>query len=171
MGQHRQNYNENLVTSLEEFVDDLCEKIDKLTSHSYTTKTQAAHLQHLKENVPDDNALLILDFAENYQYIIQGEVQSYHWCKEYCSLHPVAIYMQIEGKLVLKSLCVLSDELKHDTIFVHEVTRIAANYCKQHFPVIKKVQYFIDGYAEQYKQHKHCIMFEVIGYNTKRFAD
>ena len=119
MGQHRQNYNENLVTSLEEFVDDLCEKIDKLTSHSYTTKTQAAHLKHLK-NLPDDTALLILDFTENYQYIIQDEVQSYHWCKEYCSLHPVAIYMQIEGKLVCKSLCVLSDDLKHDTIFAHE---------------------------------------------------
>ena len=70
-----------MVTTLEGFIDDLCEQIDALTTHSFTAKTQAAHLKQRKENLPEDTAIVILDFAENYQYIIQDEVQSYHWCK------------------------------------------------------------------------------------------
>ena len=67
-----------MVESLENFVDDLCEKVGKLTAHSYTAKSQAAFLKQRKEDLPSNTAILILDFAENYQYVIQDEVQSYH---------------------------------------------------------------------------------------------
>ena len=29
------------------------------------------------------------DLAENYQFLVQDEIQSYHWSKEYCTLHPL----------------------------------------------------------------------------------
>lgn len=82
-----------LVETMENFVDDLCKKIDNLTAHSYTANEQSAFLKRRKSELPADTAILILDFAENYQYTIQGEVQAYHWSKEYCSLHPVSIYL------------------------------------------------------------------------------
>ena len=30
--------------------------------------------------------------AKNYQFLIQGKIQSYHWSKEYCKLHPLVVY-------------------------------------------------------------------------------
>ena len=80
-----------IVETMENFVDDLCEKIDNLTAHSFTAKEQSAFLKKQKLDLSADAAISILDFAENYQYVIQDEVQSYHWSKEYCSLHPVSI--------------------------------------------------------------------------------
>ena len=144
-----------LVSTLGEFYDVLCEKIDNLTVHSFTAKSQAAYLKSLKENLAEDTAIVTLDFAENYQYVYQNEVQSYHWCKEYCSIHPVVIYLKEEGQLKCVSLCVLSDDLKHDTVFVHKVMEITTNFCKRNHPQIKQFEYFSDGCAEQYKNFKH----------------
>ena len=106
--------------------------------------------------LPSNTAILILDFAENYQYMIQDEVQSCHWPKEYCSLHPVSIYLRDnQGQLICKSICAISDDLKHDTIFVHEVMHIAVEHCKTHHPNITKFEYFSNGCAERYKNFKH----------------
>ena len=58
------------------------------------------------------------DFAENYTFPIQDEIQSYHWHKQYCTLHPVVLYYKEKGQLVEKSFCFLSDDLNHDTCFV-----------------------------------------------------
>ena len=144
-----------VVSSLEEFYDVLCEKIDDLTTHSFIAKSQGSYLKLLKETLDDETAIVTLDFAENYQYVYQHEVQSYHWCKKYCSLHPVVLYIKVDGQLECVSMCVLSDDLKHDTVFVHKVMEIAAEYCKTNHPHIKKFEYFSDGCAEQYKNFKH----------------
>ena len=82
-----------LVSTLDEFYDVLCEKIDNLTTHSFTAKSQGGYLKSLKETLAEDTAIVTLDFAENYQYVYQHEVQSYHWCKQYCSLHPIVMYL------------------------------------------------------------------------------
>lgn len=144
-----------LVSTLEEFFDVLCEKIDNLTVHSFTAKAQGGYLKSLKETLAEDTAIVTLDFSENYQYVYQHEVQSYHWCKEYCSLHPVVIYLKADGQLKCISLCVISDDLKHDTVFVHKVMGITADYCKRNHPDITQFEYFSDGCAEQYKNYKH----------------
>ena len=39
-------------------------------------------------------ALVVGDFAENYQFLTQGKIQSYHWSKEYCTLYPVVVYFK-----------------------------------------------------------------------------
>ena len=46
-----------MVESLENFVDDLCEKVGKLTAHSYTAKSQAAFLKQRKEDLPSNTAI------------------------------------------------------------------------------------------------------------------
>jgi hypothetical protein len=36
----------------------------------------------LKETIGMNEAIVIGDFAENYQFIIQDEIQGYHWNKQ-----------------------------------------------------------------------------------------
>ena len=60
-----------LVDTLEEFIDTLCNKIDALTNHSFIAKSQSAQLKKIKEGLPADTAIVICNFAENYQYVIQ----------------------------------------------------------------------------------------------------
>ena len=45
-----------------------------------------------KESLLPNKAIVLGDFTENYQFIVQDEFQSFHWSKEYCTLHPVLVY-------------------------------------------------------------------------------
>ena len=67
-----------LVSSPSSFVD-LTEAVDKLTSHSYIAKCQAKYLSEQKQNLDFGSYVTLMDFAENYLFVVQDEVQSFHW--------------------------------------------------------------------------------------------
>ena len=105
------------------------------------------------------NEVIVLgDFAENYQSLVQDEIQSYHWCKKYCTLHPLVVYF-IDGNRNIQhnSLCFISDDNNHDTNFVHKIQTILVDYFKENLPIVDKIFYFSDGCAEQHKNHKNFI--------------
>ena len=68
----------NCALTVEEFVKEICNKFDKLRAHHFIAKAQSAYLSELKENLPMNNAIILLDFAENYSYVAQDAVQGYH---------------------------------------------------------------------------------------------
>ena len=55
------------------------------------------------------------------------------------------------------SLCVLSDDINHDTPFVHKVQQITTEYIKSKLPHIKEMHYFSDGCGGQYKNFKNFV--------------
>ena len=68
-------------------------------------------------------------FAESYQFLIQDEIQSYHWSKEYCTLHPVVAYFKDDkGSLRHISICFISDDNSHNTCFVRQWSITFMNY-------------------------------------------
>ena len=78
------------------------------------------------------------DFAENYHYLIQDEIQSYHWSKEYCTLHPVVVYYRTDAGTQHRSLCFISEDNTHDTGFVYQVQKMTVNYIKNLLPHVRK---------------------------------
>ena len=56
-------------------------------------------------------------------------------------------------------MCVISDCLKHDTITVHRFLQDVLPHLKDRCPQIKKVHYFSDGAASQYKNTKTFLIF------------
>ena len=100
----------------------------------------------------------LLDFAENYSYIVQDEVQSFHWNNSQCSLHPAVIYYRdCDKELCSKSFCIVSEDLLHDVAFVLEVQGYVIGWIKEHLKHIKTITYFSDGCAQQYKNYKNFI--------------
>ena len=98
------------------------------------------------------------DFAENYQFVVRDEIQSYHWAKTQYTLHPVALYYRDENnKLIQKSICFLSDDNDHDTCFVYEVQTQVIQHIQRHLSSIKRIEYFSDGCAGQYKNYKNFL--------------
>ncbi|KAG1676397.1 hypothetical protein GQR58_014302 [Nymphon striatum] len=57
-------------------------------------------IDNLTNNLGSDSCIALFEFAENYQYNVQDEVQSFHWNKSQCTMHPVVIYFKEEGKLI-----------------------------------------------------------------------
>lgn len=139
------------TTSVQEYIDLVVHSFDKLTVHSYVTKAQSNYLKTVKEQIRNDTIIILLDFSENYKYVVQDEVQGYHWNNPQCTLHPIVIYHKIDEKLLHKSFCVLSDDLNHDICMVYRIQCIFTSYLKSFFPNIIKVHYFSDGCGAQYK--------------------
>ena len=81
----------SITSDVDEFVDLLVYSVDNLTTHSFIAKSQAQYLKKRKEELKENECIILLDFVENYHYIVQDEIQEYHWNKDQCTLHPVVI--------------------------------------------------------------------------------
>ena len=115
-------------------------------------------LKDKKENLTRSEAIVLGDFAENYQFIIQDEIQGYHWSQIYFTLHPVVIYiLDNDGLVKHDSLCFISNDNTHDTAFVYEVQTKMTEYIKDKYPYIEKIHYFSDGCAGQYTNFKNFV--------------
>ncbi len=145
------------TTNAQEFVELLVNAISKLTVHSFIAKSQARYLKNLKDNLSETSCIALLDFAENYQFMVQDEIQGFHWNKIGCTLHPVALYHMKDGKLHCESICVISDDMEHDTCVVYKVQEEVVKYLKRELPDVKDILYFSDGCAGQYKNFKNII--------------
>jgi len=108
-----------------------------------------------KEELCTSIALILGDFAENYKFVAQDEVQSFHWNNLQCTLHPVVVYYKADDKLMHMSFCVLSDDRTHDVAMVYEIQKHIIIKIKSKLPNITKVEYYSDGCAGQYKNRKY----------------
>ena len=64
--------------TVNEYVNIVIKQLHILTVHSYILKCQSRHLQMLKSEIDGSAVLVLGDFAENYQFVIQDEVQGFH---------------------------------------------------------------------------------------------
>ena len=73
--------------TVETYIELVVKCIDELTAHSYISKCQTKFLKNLKLKLCEKECNVICELSENYEYIVQDEIQSYHWCKSGCTLH------------------------------------------------------------------------------------
>ena len=45
-----------------------------------------------KENLDNKTCIILMDFAENYSFIIQDAIQGFYWQNSQAMLHPFAVY-------------------------------------------------------------------------------
>ena len=62
----------------------------------------------------------MVDFAENYSYLVQDPVQGLRWNNSQASIYPFVIYyVNGSGKFARRSYACLSDHKTHDAIMVY----------------------------------------------------
>ena len=80
------------VMPIDEFLQDLVEKLLALKKHHFISKAQSNYLKELKENLSEDVCITLCDFAENFTFVIQDEIQGFHWSNPQATLHPYVFY-------------------------------------------------------------------------------
>ena len=81
--------------TVNEYVNTVIEQLHILTVHSYILKCQLMYLKKLKSEIYSSVVLFPGDFAENFQYVIQDEVQGFHW-----KIFPTVLSLMIENMLL-----------------------------------------------------------------------
>ena len=143
-----------------------------LTRLLFIAKAQGSYLKQQKENLGENDVIVLVDFAENYKFLVQDEIQGYHWNKTQCTLHPVVVYSKKDGVLVERSLCFISDDLNHDVDMVYKILKETVSYILDHVnEECKLVHYYSDGCAGQYKNCTNflnlCCLKEDFGIDCK----
>ena len=129
-----------VTATCEEYKDTLISAINAITKYLFLAKCQANFLRAKKESVKANEVIFLGDFAENYQFLVQDEIQSYHWSKEYCTLHAVVVYLtEGDGNIQHNSLCFVSDDNNYDTNFVYKIQTILVDYLNENLPIVDKI--------------------------------
>ena len=76
-----------LETSRDKFTNVLVDNLQKLRPHHFIANAQAAYLKQQKENLDDETAIVLTDFAKNVSFVVQDEVQGFHWDHSQAALH------------------------------------------------------------------------------------
>jgi len=126
-------------------------------------------LIHLNNNLPEDECIILLDFAENFSFVIQNAARGFHWDNSQATIYPFVLYHKESQthQLEVKSVCIISDHLKHDTSVVHAFQKKVIPTVKAACALLKKVIYFSDSAASQYK---NCKNFSNLCYHEKDFG-
>ena len=147
----------NCIDNIPQYVEIIINQLLKLAPHSYTAKSQSKYLKTLKNSMNSETIIFLGDFAENYKFIIQDETQSFHWSNLQCTLHPVVVYYKNNEELKHISYCIISDDNDHDTGMVYEIQKRIITDIKKKIPNVKRIEYFTDGCAGQYKNCKNFL--------------
>ena len=145
-----------ITESKENVIENLNTQVFKLTRHSYTAKCQSGNMKKLKTSMtPMEEIIVQGDFAENYSYIVQGEIQSFHWENKQATLHPFVAYQRQEDNTLqhrnIHVLLVTAKIIRVTTVTVFAFLKVVLKYLKTELPAVKKIHYFTDGCAGQCK--------------------
>lgn len=138
----------------DEFLDTLFIKLEELLLHDFISTKQSNFFGNLKNQLLEGELLVLLDFAENYAFVIQDAVQAFHWNNNQATLLPVMVYYKENNQLKHCCFTYVSECLKHDSISVYMYQRHLVDILKQKFNVINKIYYMSDGAPQQFKNKK-----------------
>ena len=142
----------------DEFIEFFCDKLKLLIPHSFVATQQASFFSERKSTLQPGELLVQADFSENYAFVLQDAVQGFHWNNSQATVHPFVIYYQQSGEERHISYVIISDCMHHDTVAVYLFQKNLITFLKQVLPTApKKIIYFSDGAASQYKNRKNFV--------------
>lgn len=112
-------------TSPGEFVGYVRNKVQSFVTHNFVANWQDGECRNMMENVPHGVLISHIDFAENYTFAIQNEVQSMHWFSTSITILVHITFFRApttpegeDGGMVKHTHYYISDDKKHDSLFV-----------------------------------------------------
>lgn len=133
----------------ETLVDEFRDTLKKTCRHFYNIRHQYAALRSLKETMKENEAMVHIDFSENYACKYDKEIQSVHFgpSQTQITLHTGVIYYKGD---CTTSFCTVSDCTNHGppAIWAH-LNPVLANV-KEINPNIDTIYFVSDGPTTQY---------------------
>ena len=96
---------------------------------------------------------MLLNFSENFSFIIPGKAQGFHWENSQCTVHPFVVYHKKldDDEITHKSFCFLSPNTNHNTFMVYTFMFALIPEIKCFILEMSKIYYFSDGCTGKYK--------------------
>lgn len=152
----------------EQFLFNLDKQIKDFESHVKRVSKQYDEIKTLKQNLPKNEMLVQLDFAENYSCRSMEEVQSAYFNQTSVTLHPVVAYFRgSDDTIQHKSIVIVSDEMGHKAstviTFIDELQPILKDINDN----VATIHYWSDSPTSRYR-NKH--IFDLVSNHEQRYG-
>lgn len=136
---------------------------DKFGRQTFNIQHQHSTLRHLKENVHEDEIIIQIDFAENYQGKYASEVQAAHFGDSHkqITLHTGVAYTTKE----VLSLCSISSSMRHDPSGIWAHLAPVLSYLKEQVPSATTLHVISDGPTTQYRSKKNFFLLSTVPFD------
>lgn len=142
-------------------VEETVSKVDFITlmesqttefrNHVERVKIQYHEMRKLRENLPENEIVLWMDFAENFICTSVEAVQSSYWNQAMVSLHTMVVYFPKSQGQRLQSFVAVSDVLSHNATVVYTILRKLIPMLKATYPTLRTIHYLTDSPTSQYR--------------------
>ncbi|KAK3737723.1 hypothetical protein RRG08_017297 [Elysia crispata] len=139
---------------LEEFIEkDIMQLFQgfMFVRHLHKFFWQYSQYSLLRGSLQEDEAIMVMDFAENRKAFYAVEVKSAHFGKAQITMHPTVCFYKVGEVQMRHSMVFLSDDICHDYHAVHHFTLASIEALAKAAPLVQRVYIFSDGCAGQYK--------------------
>ena len=121
--------------------------------HNFVARWQSQQFKDCIQRFPRDVVVSVIDFAENYSFKEQNEIQSMHWYSSQVTILVHITYIRDKDDEVLKYIhFYISDDKDHDTLFVQHCLLLHCEWlAHQGFDFLKRHWVWSDGCAAQFK--------------------
>ncbi len=145
---------------------------DKVCKYLFNIQHQYTQLQSLHRSLKEDEAIIHIDYAENWQCKYSKEVQQVHFGASHrqTTLHNAVLYTT-ENTL---TFCVLSPSMKHDPAAIWAELAPVLQFLRVNHPKVQKLFFISDGPTVQYRGKKNFYLMSIIpfqmGFNAVNWS-
>lgn len=126
--------------------------LKSFVKHNFVFRWQAQQFKDCLLKFPSDVVVSVVDFAENYSFKVQNEIQSMHWWSTQVTILVHISYIKNSVAAIEKTLhFYISDDKLHDTLFVQHCFMLHDNWMKQQGHRLRYHWVWSDGAASQFK--------------------
>lgn len=138
--------------SKKELLQEIEKQIPKYKVHCNIKAKQSSFFEEMKLKTSETDAVVQVDFAENFSIISQDEIQSAHWRHPQVTMFTCCVWLK-KGQQMLNYVIVSSD-LSHDSIAVWFYLKKIFGHIKAKYSALQKITVFSDGSAAQFKNKR-----------------
>lgn len=143
--------------SAEDFANEFVKKLEEFGQHWFVVQEQEKAYKELTKNLPNNTALAVSDFAENYSFFEAREIQSAYYAKDQATLYTMVLFTNKDGEIKQQNIVFISDCTKHTAKEVYCYNSILNDYLKETFPERTHQYYWSDGAPGHFKCRSNFI--------------
>ena len=107
-------------------------------THCYVTRQQRDYIKSIKITSSFSTfAVAQMDFAENFSFVVQNEIQSAYSNQTQATVYTVVIGVGANHRNVV----IISNRMAHDTSFVYCAQKLIVSFIREEYPTIQKINY------------------------------
>ena len=142
------------ATSRTDLLSEFIQQLNSLGRHIFTEYSQTCSYHQCMKKTKTNELTVVIDFAENYTCLRQGEAQSAYYSRNQVTMHPMVITINQADSTIRDSVVVISDDLTHDSCAVSYFFDILLTHVGIHYSDCDTIHVWSDGCGSQYKS-KH----------------